>query len=129
LSSKYYKSERKIKNTIREVIRSIGEQGRSIIVGRAGVAILKDIPNSLHVKLIAPLDFRVKGTSKRHQISYSEAKKLTLDMDKKRSQLRAEFAGQKMELVDYDLIFNCEKFNTEEIVHIVAKTAKIRGLI
>ncbi|MFC2104735.1 AAA family ATPase [Bacteroidota bacterium] len=129
VSSKYYKSERKIKNTIREVIRSIGEQGRVIIVGRAGVAILKDIPNSLHVKLIAPLDFRIKGVSKRHQISHNEAKKLILDMDKKRSQLRAEFAGQKMELVDYDLIFNCEKFDTKEIVSIVAKTAEIRGLI
>ncbi len=129
LSSKYYKSERKIKNTIREVIRSIGEQGRVIIVGRAGAAILHDVPNSLHVKLIAPLDFRVSGVSRRHQISYNEAKKLTEGMDKKRSQLRMDFAGRRMELVDYDLILNCEKFKINEVVKIIAKTAEIRGLI
>ncbi len=129
LSSKYYKSERKIKNTIREVIRSIGEQGRVIIVGRGGAAILKDIPNSLHVKLIAPLDFRVNGVSRRHEISHSEAKKLAEDMDKKRSKLRMEFAGRKMDLVDYDLIFNCEKFGVKEIVKTVAKVSKIQGLI
>ncbi len=129
LSSKYYKSERKIKNTICEVIRSIGERGNVIIVGRAGVAILKDIPNSLHVKLIAPLDYRVDGVSRRHQISHTKARKLTLEMDKNRSQLRAEFAGIKMDLVDYDLIFNCQALKSEEIVKLVSKAAKIKGLV
>ena len=124
LSSKYYKSERKIKNTIREVIRSIGEQGRVIIVGRGGAAILKDIPNSLHVKLIAPLDYRVNGVSKRHEITHYEARKLAEEMDKKRSQLRMDLAGRKMELVDYDLIFNSEKFKVDEIVKTVAKDRK-----
>lgn len=129
LSSKYYKSERKIRNTIREVIRSIGEKGRVIIVGRGGVAILKDIPNSLHIKLFASLDYRVHGISKRHKIPHHEARKLAEDMDKKRSQLRAEFAGRQMELVDYDLIFNCEKFNAEEIVKLIAKSAELKGLV
>lgn len=129
LSSKYYKSERKIRNTIRDVIRSIGEKGRVIIVGRGGVSILKDIPNSLHVKLFASMDYRVQGISKRHKISHLEARKLAEDMDKKRSQLRAEFAGRNMELVDYDLIFNCEKFNAEEIVKLIAKSAELKGLV
>lgn len=129
LSSKYYKSERKIKNTIREVIRSIGESGRVIIVGRGGVAILKDIPNSLHVKLFASMKYRVDGIAKRHKISHTEARKLADEMDKKRSQLREEFAGRKMELVDYDLIFNCEKFKSEEIVKLIAKSAELKGLV
>ena len=129
LSSKYYKSERKIKNTIKEVISSIGEQGRVIIVGRGGAAILKDVPNSLHVKLIAPLDYRVNGVSKRHEIIHYEARKLAEEMDKKRAQLRMDLAGRKMELVDYDLIFNCEKFKVDEIVKTVAKVSEIRGLI
>jgi len=129
LSSKYYKSERKIKNTIREVISTIGKQGRVIIVGRGGAAILKDIPNSLHVKLIAPIDYRIDGISKRHEISHAEARKLADEMDKKRSQLRADFAGRKMELVDYDLIFNCRKFDVDEIVNTVANVSKTKGLI
>lgn len=129
LSSKYYKSERKIKNTIREVIRSIGEQGRVIIVGRAGSAILQDIPDSLHIKLIAQLDFRVDGVSRRHEITHYEARKLTEEMDKKRAQLRNEFAGRRIDNVDYDLIYNCEKFKLENIVELIAKAAEIRGLV
>lgn len=129
LSSKYYKSERKIKNTIREVIRAIGEQGRVIIVGRAGSTILQDIPDSLHVKLIAQLDFRVDGVSRRHEITHYEARKLTEEMDKKRAQLRNEFAGRRIDNVDYDLIYNCEKFKLGNIVELIAKAAEIRGLV
>lgn len=129
LSSKYYKSERKIKNTIREVIRSIGEQGRVIIVGRAGSTILRDIPNSLHIKLIAPIDYRIDGVSKRHEITHSEARKLTEEMDKKRAQLRTEFAGRKVDDNDYDLIFNTMIFKSEEIVELITKAASIRKLI
>ena len=129
LSAKYYKSERKIRNTIKDVIRAMGEKGRVIIVGRAGSAILKDIPNSLHVKLIAPLDFRVNGVSRRHQISHSEAKKLTLDMDKKRTLLRNEFAGKKVSTEDYDIILNCKSLKSDELVEIVAPAAEVKGLI
>lgn len=128
ISSKYYKSERKIKSTIGEVIRSIGENGRVIIVGRGGSAILKDIPNSLHVRLIAPFEFRVKGVSKRHQISLAEAKKLTLEMDNKRAQLKFDFAGRRLDDNDYDLILNCERFKPEDIVELMEKAAEIRKL-
>lgn len=129
VSAKYYKSERKIRNTIREVIRSIGEQGHVIIVGRAGSAILHDIPNSLHIRLIAPLKYRVEGVSRRHQISHGEAMKLTEEMDKKRAQLRNDFAGKRIDDNDYDLILNCEKFKSEQIVVLITKAAEIRGLI
>lgn len=129
LSSKYYKSERKIKNTIRDVIRSIGEQGRVIIVGRGGSSILRDIPNSLHIKLISPIDYRVEGVSRRHEISYSEAKKLTIEMDKKRAQLRNELAGHTIEDRDYDIIFNTMIMKPDEIVELIAKAAGIKGIV
>lgn len=129
LSSKYYKSERKIKNTIREVIHSMGEQGRVIIVGRAGSTILKDIPNALHIRMIASLDFRVNGVSRRHQISHTEARKLTDEMDKKRAQLRNDLAERKVSDVDYDLILNCEKFELEQIVELIARAAEVKGMI
>ena len=119
----------KIKNTIAKFIHEEAEEGCVIIVGRAGVAILKDIPNSLHIKLLAPLNYRVDGVSRRHEISHSEARKLILEMDKNRSKLRSEFAGQKMDLVDYDLIFNSKVLKTEEIVELVGNAAKIRGLV
>ncbi|MFO7827328.1 MAG: cytidylate kinase-like family protein [Bacteroidales bacterium] len=129
LSSKYYKSERKIRKTISEIIHAFGEQGRVIIVGRAGATILQDIQNSLHVKLIAPLDYRVDGVSRRHKISHNEAKKLTIEMDKKRAMLRKDFAGKNISDVDYDLIFNCRTISCEEVVQFIAKAAEMRKMV
>jgi len=128
-SSKYYKSERKIRKTIREVIHAFGEKGRVIIVGRAGSTILRDIPNSLHVRIIAPLDYRIEGVSKRHQITLKAARKLTLDMDKKRAILRNDFAGKKINDVDYDLVLNSKTLNLEQMVTLIEKAAELRKLI
>src|SRR6056297_1112579 len=129
LSSKYYKSERKIRKTISEVIYSFGEQGRVIIVGRAGASILYDIKNALHVRLIAPLEYRIEGVSRRHKISHREAKKLTFEMDKKRAMLRKDFAGKRTSDLDYDLIFNCKTISSEEIVQLIVKTAEMRKMV
>ncbi|MCG8410722.1 MAG: cytidylate kinase-like family protein [Bacteroidales bacterium] len=129
LSSKYYKSERKIRNTIKNVIKDIGEQGRAIIVGRAGSSILKDMPNSLHIRLIAPINYRIKEISRKHKISIIEARKLTLDMDKKRAQLRKEFAGRSISDVDYDLIFNTMNFKPIEMAEIIMKAIHLKGII
>jgi cytidylate kinase len=128
-SSKYYKSERKIRNTIRDVIHDFGEKGRVIIVGRAGSTILQDINKALHVRLIAPLDYRIEGISKRHQMSHRAAKKLTIDMDRKRAQLRNDFAGKKILDVDYDLVLNSKTLTTEEMVKIIEKAAELRKII
>lgn len=129
LSSKYYKSERKIRNTIREIIEAIGKKGRAIIVGRAGSAILKDIPDSLHVKLIAPIDFRVGGVSRRREIDLCEARKLTDEMDKNRMQLKRDFAGRDISDTDYDLLINCESFNKQKVVEIIVNSAQSKGIL
>ena len=47
LSTRYYKSDKKMRNTIIEVIRSIAKKGDVIIVGRGGVAFSDDNPDSL----------------------------------------------------------------------------------
>jgi len=49
-------------------------------------------------------------------------------MDKKRALLRNEFAGRKVNSVDYDLIFNTERMKTEEIVQLIAKASELKGL-
>jgi len=129
LSYKYYKSDRKIKKTLKEVVLSIGEEGNAIIVGRCGATITRGIPKSLHVRLIAPLSWRVPGIKERHKISYYEAEKLAVDNDKRRTKLRDDFAGKKIGDYDYDLILNAKTLSVEEIVGLVITTMKMKKLI
>lgn len=127
--NKYYKSDRKIRNTIRKVIRNIAYEGHAVIVGRGGVAITHDIVKSLHINLEAPLEWRVLRTSEKQCLSLEEAEKYTLDIDKKRKQFREYFEGKDTDYTRFDLTFNCMTLSVEEIVQIILKAVEIRKLI
>jgi cytidylate kinase len=127
--NKYYKSERKIRNTVAKVIRNMAHEGHVIIVGRGGVAITHDIPSSLHIMLEAPLEWRALRVSENYKISHEEARKTAIDIDKKRKKFREYFQGKGTDYTWFDLTFNCMSFTVEETVNIILKTAEIKKLI
>lgn len=127
--NKYYKSERKIMNTVAKVIRNMAFEGNVIIVGRGGVAITHDIPKSLHVNLEAPMDWRIMRISETYKISTEEAKKTAIDIDRKRREFREYFQGKGTDYTRFDLTINSMSFTIEEIVHIILKAAEIKKLV
>lgn len=127
-SSKYYKSDRKIRKTIAEVIRTIGEQGHVIIVGRGSVAITKDIPKSLHINLEAPLEWRIDMISQKYEMTPEQAKKFIMNIDKKRENFRNLFYGKNTDYTRFDITFDCMSFSIDEIADIILQSMKIRKL-
>jgi cytidylate kinase len=127
--NKYYKSERKIRNTIAKVIRNMAHEGNVIIVGRGGVAITRDIPKSLHIMLEAPLEWRMVRISENYKITQEEARRTAKEIDRKRREFREYFQGKGSDYTRFDLTFNCMTFSIEEIVHIILKSAEIRKLL
>lgn len=128
-SQKYYKNDKRIRNTIGKVIRSLGVQGHIIIVGRAGVVLTKDIPRSLHVNLEAPLEWRALRTSEKKCMTIEQARKYALDMDRKRREFREYYAGKDTDYTRYDVTFNCMTLSVGEIVDALLKIAELRKLI
>lgn len=128
-SNKYYKSDRKIRNTIAKVINNIGTEGHVIIVGRGGVAITKHIPKSLHINLSAPLEWRALRISEKEGVSVEEAKEMIKDVDKKRRLFRENFEGKGSDYTWFDLTFNSMTLSTDEIVKIITKTVELRSLL
>ena len=72
-SNKKYVSERKIGKTIKGVILNIATDGYSIMVGRAVHIIAKDIKRALHVRLVAPLEYRVNSIMKYNNLNREDA--------------------------------------------------------
>ncbi len=116
MSTRYYKSDKKIRKTITEVIRSIAKSGDVIIVGRGGVAFGKDNSNSLHIKLTAPIEWRVDRISKNYKLTSSEALLYVLEVDQERKYLIDSFMGFETDLSIFDLVFNRKTMEEDEII-------------
>ncbi|MCF8232222.1 MAG: cytidylate kinase-like family protein [Bacteroidales bacterium] len=130
MSTRYYKSDRRIRKTIREVIEDIAAGGYSVIIGRGGVAITNDFPNSLHIRLFAPQEWRLKSIMKRYNFrSQKEAFNHLRYVDKKRTDLIDHFSGGKFNFNKFDVQINCETFSPPEIAEIVTSAAKTKKMV
>ncbi|NJN24687.1 MAG: cytidylate kinase-like family protein [Cyclobacteriaceae bacterium] len=129
LSHKYYPGDQKIKKTIGEVIRTFAEQGHVIIVGRGGVSIARDIPDSLHIKLQAPVEWRINDVSKKQQIMLTDARRKIEELDAHRDQIRQFFEGKNVNDSAYDVVFNYMTLDEEDIVTTILQLMESKNLI
>ncbi len=129
LSNKFYPGEDKVKKTLAEVIREFSRQGRVIIVGRAGVSLTRDIRNSIHIRLIAPMEWRAKIVSERQQIPYEKAIKKCKEVDIKRENLRKFFENRKPDNCNFDMVLNYKTMNETEILELILKIMEMRRLV
>lgn len=128
LSSKKYVCDANIKKTIVRVVRKYAEKGNVIIVGRAGCVITSNIERALHVKFIAPLEWRVKCIQERLQLSEADAIKKVNEVDERRRVFLSFYGGDKPDGDLYDLVYNRAKMSEEEIVDNIVNTVKYRNL-
>lgn len=128
-ANKYYKSERKIRKTIADVIRSIAAEGNIIVIGRAGVVLTKHIMKSLHISLEAPLEWRSLMISERYNLSFSDARKSVIEMDKKREKFRESFEGRNTDYTWFDVTFNRMSLTENEIIETILKMMETKKLI
>jgi cytidylate kinase len=129
MATRYYKSDKKIRNTIIEVIRNIAKSGNVIIVGRGGIAFAKDNPDSIHIKLTAPIEWRVERISRVYKKTLPDALKYVLEIDKERKYLIDSFMGYDTDLSIFDIVFNRKTMTEEEIVSIILNIVESRKMI
>ncbi len=129
LSHRYYPGDRKIKDTIGVVIRDFAEQGHVIVVGRGGVSIMRHMPNCLHIKLQAPLEWRINEISKKQMITLEEAEKKIKEIDHKRQLIRDHFEGKKANDSAFDLILNYMTLEEDNIVAAIIKLMELKNMI
>lgn len=129
MSTRYYKSDKRIRKTIIEVIKSIAKTGHVIIVGRGGVAFAKDNPKSLHIKLTAPIEWRVDRISNNYNKSRKDALKYILEVDLERKYLIDSFMGFDTDCSIFDITFNRQQIKDDEIVSTIINLMENRRLI
>ena len=82
---------------LQAAVDRLHQRDRIIIVGRGGQAILKDAPNVIHVRTIAPSEARVRVVVERSGVSEQEAWEMVQNSDRRRSAYLYENYG-----IDWD---------------------------
>ena len=120
----------KLYKKIAEAVRILAEKGRSVILGAGAAIITSEMPRMLHVRLQAPLDFRVKRVSRVLEISETEAKEVIRDNDLQREAFVYEFTRKNIhDPSHYDLIFDNSKFNAEQITELIHSALLLRNML
>ena len=126
LSSKYYHNDRQVKRIIINVIRGIAERGHVIFLGRGTVGVTKNMKNALQIRLVAPLDWRIKQTSVRFNLTQAKAEEFVKESDQRRIKLIECFGG-KFDDSMFDVIYNSATLTQDEIVDQIIALAKHKG--
>jgi len=118
-NDKHYKSERKITKTVIDTILKFATEGYCIIIGRDGHMITKDIEKSLHIRLIAPLDYRVKNIMENNQLTRIKAIEFINRVEKEREAFRKSIRPGFMQEELFDITINLEAFSDDEVLDLI----------
>ena len=97
--------------SVETIMKKMATEGNIVIVGRAGQAILKDRPNILHVRVIAPIDTRIQRIIAAHNVSPKAARAQIEDSDRYRKNYLEKF-------------YNID-WNDPALYHLVINTGQI----
>lgn len=110
-------SDSSVKKAIREVVLSIAREGHAVIIGRGGVAITRDMTNALHIRLVAPLYWRVENVMKKKGMIIEKAEEYVIETDEKRNKMIVSFLDKKPQTLDYlfDSTLNRSSFSIDQL--------------
>lgn len=129
-SSKYYKSDRKIRYTIARIVTSFALKGDTIIIGRASAAITQGMKNGLHIRLTAPQKWRLESVMERLSMNRETAMKQITAIDHKRFKFQRDYMKASASTEDiYDITFNCSTVSHLEMARMVLQLMEERKMI
>lgn len=128
-NEKRHKSDRKINQTLIDLISSFAIDGYCIIVGRAGNIIARGIKQSLFIRLIADHDWRVKQIMEKNNLNIRQAIDFIEKTEQERLNFRKRFATGNDNADEFDLTINLSRMSMDDTIKIILSAAQIKGLL
>lgn len=129
LSSRYYKNDKIVRKTITEILQHYALEGNVIIVGRAGVATTSKSANGLHIRFVAPYEWRVSSLQKRKEFDNINIARFIKEHDAKKRKLIEDFCGKDINDIYYDLTLNCATFSRQHNIALILEAMKMKNLL
>jgi len=115
---------------VAETIRTLAVNGFVVVVGRGGNFVTRDLPRGFHVRLVAPLEWKVERIARLSGVKPKEAEKIITEKSRERDGFYREYLKfDSTDPVNYDLIINNARYDAREAAEIVTGGMTARRLL
>lgn len=120
-----FKSDRyRYLHFMKGIVFDFARDGDGIILGRGGQAILGDVPGVLNVRIVAPLDIRIRRLMESFEMDERQVQKMIINSDNERAGFHKFFFDCNWEENSlYDLVLNSGTLSCTDIVGLVESAA------
>lgn len=120
------KEWRAYQGQVERLIRDMADEGGIVIVGRGGQVVLRDRPDVLHVRVIAPFETRVSWLQQKEKISVEAAQARLRESLKARAQyLQRSYDVQVDDPALYHLVINTGLVSVSQATDLVVQAFQI----
>lgn len=110
---------------IRHTILAAYNQGNMVIVGRGGQAILQDKPDALHIRVVAPLEARMRFLQQKGVRGIAEIKQTLAERDRATAAYLDRFHSVRVDdPALYHLVINTARLGIDAAAQAVAAVAR-----
>lgn len=111
---------------LQETILRLWKRGNVVIVGRGSQCILSNKPNTLHVRLVAPIEHRCRRVMERMGLSRDEALHLMHEKDKQRAlYVQHHYHTEWQDPLLYQLICNTGLLSTQQVADLIVNAVQM----
>lgn len=116
------KARKAYTQSLNEIMNRMAEEGRVVIIGRAGQVILGARPDVLHVRVFAPASLRAGRIALQQDIALEQAQAQIEASDSHRQKYLKRFYGIRWDDPElYDLLLNTAHFSIEAAASIIVE--------
>lgn len=108
-----------------KVVADLAAEGRVVLVGRAAPAVLPKTRDALHVKIVAPIPFRIARIREADRVDEREAERRLKESDANRARYhRHHYSRDWSDPANYHMVLNSEMLGLDGAVETIVGRAK-----
>jgi CMP/dCMP kinase len=122
-------SEADLVRVTETVVEEIAAEGRVVLVGRAAPAVLAREREAIHVKMVAPRDWRIRAVAERLGMSLENAAALTDETDRNRARYHREYYQRDWaDPANYHLTLNTAALGLDGAAELIVGRARATSM-
>lgn len=112
--------------TLTALVRNLADRGNAVIVGRGGQAILANLADTVHVRVVCDLDERIRRIAARDDMTLAAARTRVEDSDRQREAWHQKYFGVSYQSPYlYHMVLNSARLSDEAAAQFVVELSRV----